>query len=76
LGLRGRDDASVYCWRRSEATEAAAEQLVSEENPVRVIEVFIGELNLAALGFAGMTPAATGRPAYRPATLLKIDLYG
>jgi hypothetical protein len=34
--------------------------------------VFIDELDLAALGFAGMTPAATGRPAYHPSTLLKI----
>src|SRR6266478_9061344 len=49
---------------------------VSEENPVRVIEVFIDELDLAALGFAGMTPAATGRPAYHPSTPLKIYLYG
>ena len=52
------------------------EDYVSEENPVRVIEVFIDELNLAALGFAGVTPAATGRPAYHPSTLLKIYLYG
>jgi hypothetical protein len=41
-----------------------------------VIEVFIDELDLAALGFSGMTPAATGRPAYHPSTLLKIYLYG
>jgi sporulation protein YlmC with PRC-barrel domain len=52
------------------------EDYVSEENPVRVIEAFIDELDLAALGFAGMTPAATGRPAYHPSTLLKIYLYG
>ncbi len=52
------------------------EDYVSEENPVRVIEVFIDELDLAALGFSGVTPAATGRPAYHPATLLKIYLYG
>src|SRR5471032_3252025 len=52
------------------------EDYVSEENPVRVIEVFIDELDLAGLGFAGMTPAATGRPAYHPSTLLKIYLYG
>jgi transposase len=52
------------------------EDYVSEENPVRVVEVFIDELDLAALGFAGMTPAATGRPAYHPSTLLKIYLYG
>jgi hypothetical protein len=52
------------------------EDYVSEENPVRVIEVFIEELDLAALGFSGMTPAATGRPGYHPSTLLKIYLYG
>ena len=40
-----------------------------------MIEVFLDELNLAALGFSGMTPAATGRPAYHPSTLLKIDSY-
>src|SRR6266581_498059 len=52
------------------------EDYVGKENPVRVIEVFIDELDLAALGFSGMTPAATGRPAYHPSTLLKIYLYG
>src|ERR687897_182229 len=52
------------------------EDYVSQENPVRVVEVFIDELDLAALGFSGMTPAATGRPAYHPSTLLKIYLYG
>src|SRR5216110_3633712 len=52
------------------------EDYVGEENPVRVIEVFIDELDLEALGFSGMTPAATGRPAYHPATLLKIYVYG
>src|SRR6266852_2558730 len=52
------------------------EDYVGEENPVRVIEVFIDELDLAALGFSGMTPAATGRPAYHPSTLLKSYLYG
>src|SRR3546814_11930979 len=48
---------------------------VAEDNPVRVIEVFIDELDLGALGFAGVVPEATGRPAYHPATLLKIYLY-
>src|SRR6184192_356294 len=52
------------------------EDYVGAENPVRVIEAFIDELDLAALGFAGMMPAATGRPAYHPSTLLKIYLYG
>jgi len=49
---------------------------ITEDNPVRVIEVFIDELDLVAMGFAGMVPAATGRPAYHPAILLKIYLYG
>src|SRR3982750_4008302 len=52
------------------------EDYVDGENPVRVIEIFIEELDLAALGFSGVTPAATGRPAYHPSTLLKIYLYG
>jgi transposase len=49
---------------------------VSEENPVRVIDVFVDELDLRVLGFAGIVPEATGRPAYRPGLLLKIYIYG
>src|ERR1700688_5086176 len=52
------------------------EDYISEENPVRVIDIFIDELDLAALGFSGVTPAATGRPSYHPSTMLKIYLYG
>ena len=39
---------------------------VSEENPVRVIDAFVDELDLAVLGFEGAVPEATGRPAYHP----------
>ena len=49
---------------------------VGADNPVRVVDVFVDELDLAALGFAGVVPEATGRPAYHPATLLKIYIYG
>jgi transposase len=49
---------------------------VSEENPVRVIDVFVDELDLSALGFDGVMPAATGRPGYHPGVLLKIYVYG
>ena len=49
---------------------------VTQDNPVRVIEAFIDELDLGAVGFAGVVPEATGRPAYHPATLLKVYLYG
>lgn len=49
---------------------------VGEDNPVRAVEAFVEELDLAGLGFAGVVPKATGRPSYHPATLLKIYLYG
>src|SRR3989454_9355199 len=49
---------------------------IAEDNPVRAIEVFVDELDLYKLGFDGMQPEATGRPAYHPSTLLKIYLYG
>ena len=55
---------------------ASLDDYVSEDNPVRVIAAFIDELDLLALGFAGATPARTGRPSYHPSTMLKIYLYG
>src|SRR5712675_2344383 len=52
------------------------EDYLAEDNPVRAIDVFVDELDLAGLGFGGVEPEATGRPAYHPATLLKIYVYG
>ena len=52
------------------------DEYVSEENPVRVIDAFVGEPNLVKLGFEGMEPKPTGRPGYHPSTMLKIYLYG
>ena len=52
------------------------EDYVTEDNPVRVIDAFVDEQDLSALGFTGVTPKATGRPSYHPAILLKIYLYG
>ena len=49
---------------------------VAADNPVRVIDVFVDELDLHALGFVRAEPAATGRPSYHPRVLLKIYLYG
>lgn len=43
---------------------------VTEDNPIRVVEAFIDELELGALGFEGVQLASTGRPAYHPSTLL------
>src|SRR5207244_3242245 len=47
-----------------------------EDNPVRAIDVFVDKLDLAKLGFDGVEPEVTVRPAYHPATLLKIYVYG
>ena len=52
------------------------EDWISEDNPVRVVDAFVDELDLKALGFERATPAETGRPGYHPATLLKIYVYG
>jgi transposase len=52
------------------------EDWINEENPVRVIDAFVDELDLAELGFAGVDPEATGRPSYHPAILLKLYIYG
>ncbi len=49
---------------------------IGEDNPVRVVDAFIDEFDLEALGFEGVTAAATGRPSYHPAVLLKIYVYG
>ena len=49
---------------------------IAESNPVRVIDVYVDELDLGKLGFSGVDPAATGRPAYHPAVLLKLYIYG
>src|SRR6266853_2497090 len=64
------------CDRRQIALlPACLDDYVTEDNAVRVVDAFIDELDLAALGFAGVVPEATGRPSYHPATLLKIYLY-
>ena len=52
------------------------EDWVGEENPVRVIDVFVDELDLGEVGFNGVDPKATGRPSYHPAVLLKLYVYG
>lgn len=52
------------------------DELIGEENPVRVIDAFVDTLDLKALGFARSECAATGRPPYDPADLLKLYLYG
>ena len=52
------------------------DDFIDESNPVRVIDVFVDALDLAAMSFEGVEPAATGRPSYHPSVLLKLYIYG
>ena len=47
------------------------DDFIAEDNPVRIVDAFVNELDLGGLGFAGMMPASTGRPSYHPGVLLK-----
>lgn len=51
------------------------DEYIDEDSSVRVIDVFIDELDLETLNFK-TEPEHTGRPAYHPATLIKIYMYG
>jgi transposase len=63
---------------RSQSTlfPECVEDWVSEDNPVRVVDVFVDELDLGTLGFDGVDPKSTGRPSYHPSVLLKLYIYG
>ncbi len=52
------------------------EDWIGDDNPVRVIDVFVDELDLGGLGFDRVAPRATGRPGYHPCVLLKLYIYG
>ena len=52
------------------------DDFITEDNPVRVIDVFVEELHLGELGFAGLQAAVRERPGYSPAMLLKLYIYG
>ena len=52
----------------------AIDEYIEEDNPIRVIDVFVDGLDLCALGFKTV-PADTGRPAYYPSVMLKLFIY-
>src|SRR5271156_4906812 len=60
--------------RQQSLLPRSLEDYVDDDTPARVVDVFVDELDLEALGF-GLVAAATGRPAYHPATLLKLYIY-
>ena len=52
------------------------EDWIGDDNAVRVVDVFVDELDLCVLGFGRVAPRATGRPSYHPSVLLKLYIYG
>src|SRR5574343_446339 len=51
------------------------DEYIDAENPVRIVDLFVDQLDLGGLGFS-VEPAATGRPSYHSSTLLKLYVYG
>jgi transposase len=54
----------------------ALDDFVAEDNPVRVVDVFVGGLDLETLGFERVIATGKGHPGYHPAILLKLYIYG
>jgi len=61
---------------QSQLLPARVDDYVHAENPVRFIDAFVDGLDLAAAGFGRVQPKDTGRPAYDPADLLRLYIYG
>ncbi len=52
------------------------EDWIGDENPVRVIDFFVDELDLGGMGFDRVAPRTTDRQGYHPSVLLKLYIYG
>src|SRR5262249_47567899 len=75
---RGSMSGFICGTDRSQGTmfPAQLEEYVADDNPVRVIDFFADQLDLLELGFGGVNPKEMGRPAYHPAVMLKVYIYG
>ncbi len=62
-------------WGQSTLFPDQLEDWIGEDGPVRVVDVFVDELDLGGLGFGRMVLKATGRPGYHPSVLLKPYIY-
>jgi transposase len=63
------------CRTQTTLLPESIDDYITDTNPVRIVDVFVDELDLGKLGFDGVEPAITGRPAYHPAIFLKIYIY-
>ncbi|HEY8159106.1 MAG TPA: IS1182 family transposase [Methylobacter sp.] len=64
------------CRTQTTLLPESIDDYIADTNPVRIVDVFVDELDLGKLGFEGVEPAITGRPAYHPSVLLKLYIYG
>jgi transposase len=64
----GRDQVTLFPER--------LDDWIGEDHLVRVVDLFVDQLDLADLGFDRVAHARTGRPGYHPAVLLKLFIYG
>ena len=70
--------AHIFEFERSQLLllPESVDDYVGAHNPVRFIDAFVDQLDLAAAGFIRVAPKATGRPGYSPGDLLKLYIYG
>lgn len=54
----------------------ALDEYITDDNPVRFLDVFVDTLDFGCLGFRHALLQETGRPPYHPADLLKLYVYG
>src|SRR5258708_6543990 len=52
------------------------EELIPSDHVCRVIDAFVGRLEMEEIGFVRAEAAETGRPGYDPRDLLRLYLYG
>jgi transposase len=65
---KGRDQGTLF--------PVVLDDLVTADHMCRVIDAFVGQLDVDKLGLERAQPAETGRPGYDPRSLLKLYLYG
>src|SRR2546423_816050 len=72
------DMAHIFGFERSQLLllPETVNDYVGADNPVRFIDAFVDQLDLAAAGFIRVAPKSTGRPGYAPGDMLKLYIYG
>ena len=61
---------------RNQISMISLDDMIAEDNPVRVIDSLVESLDMKKLNFKYSTPEKTGRKPYNPKDLLKLYIYG